>query len=457
MRLPGTRYQEHGWEQVRKLLGHCSLLALNGEGVPALLGHGDKGEGGPAPAALLERYTEAVATALGRSAGSSRAEAPGNHYGESVAELALSLLYELRAQPSYWDGFLAAVASEHARNGAFWTGAGADGILRKKINDMYAGLRDKVDADNCQVALGKPCSPNKIYTYRMLDTAYGDIAALFANWQVHEDQVAAILGRAPGGLPIEARQMKSIAGCKAEWVIRWSETLDRFAGSPGPLHTKSKRFASLKNQPDKIAAMLAEIGDYEELSANLDHAEGWAGDAGEAALWLEDYWRVLGESEAAAPEGTDDRLLAAPDDEFAGPETDGPVPPDAAPLPDEPLALPTPALTPALTPGQRAHEQALALSLSLPPRFIELAAASQDASSWTLRMLKDDTLPVRLAVYQKMLGGADDSYPDEWRDPATGELPTLQQLAALDGVSMPTLRKRRNEAIARLSACTPGL
>ena len=25
MRLPGTRYQEHGWEQVRKLLGQCSL------------------------------------------------------------------------------------------------------------------------------------------------------------------------------------------------------------------------------------------------------------------------------------------------------------------------------------------------------------------------------------------------------------------------------------------------
>ena len=28
MRLPGTRYQEHGWEQVRKLLGLCSLQAF---------------------------------------------------------------------------------------------------------------------------------------------------------------------------------------------------------------------------------------------------------------------------------------------------------------------------------------------------------------------------------------------------------------------------------------------
>ena len=28
MRLPGTRYQEPGWEEVRKLLGQCSLAAL---------------------------------------------------------------------------------------------------------------------------------------------------------------------------------------------------------------------------------------------------------------------------------------------------------------------------------------------------------------------------------------------------------------------------------------------
>jgi hypothetical protein len=443
MRLPGTRYQEHGWEQVRKLLGLCSLLVLNEDGVASLLGRDDDPD---APAALLERYTAGVASALHRGAGSARAEAPGNHYGESVAELALSLLYELQAQPSYWDGFLAAVDGEYARNGAFWTGPGADAIVRKKVNDMYAGLRDKVDADNYQVTLGKACSPNKIYTYRMLDTAYGEIAALFSNWQAHEEQVAAILGRAPGGMPIEARQMKSIAGCRAEWVIRWSETLDRYAGAPGPLHTKSKRFASLKNQPEKIAAMLAEIGDYEELSANLDHADDWAGDAGEAALWLEDYWRVLGESEAAAPapDHGPDRILAAPNDEFADALAE-----DAGAQDDE-EAGGGPALV--STPEQRARDQALALSLSLPPRFVEQAAASQDGGSAMLRLLKSDTLAVRLAVYHKMLGADDDSYPDQWRDPATGELPTLQQLAALDGISMPTLRKRRNDAIARLLA-----
>ncbi|HEV7814832.1 MAG TPA: hypothetical protein VGP06_06985 [Janthinobacterium sp.] len=399
-------------------------------------------------APLLDWYTDAAAAVLWRSAGTARADAAGNSYGESVLELALSLLYELQAQPSYWDGFLAAVAGEHARSGEFWAGAGADAILRKKINDMFVGLRDKVDADNYQVTLGQACSPNKMYTYRMLDTAYGEIAALFAGWREHEEQVAAILGRAPGGLPIEARQMKAIAGCKAEWVIRWSETLERFSGSPGPLHTRSKRFASLKNSPEKIAAMMAEIGDYEELSSNLDRADDWSGDAGEAALWLEDYWRVLGESEAAQDDGGTDRILApAPElDEFeafeaveAGLET-GAADADAQRAAD------------GATPHQAARDEALAAGLSLPPRFIELATAAQDGASWTLRMLKDDTLAIRLAVYHKMLGSADDSYPDAWCDPATSALPTLQQLAALDGISMPTLRKRRNDAIARLQS-----
>jgi hypothetical protein len=61
-------------------------------------------------------------------------------------------------------------------------------------------------------------------------------------------------------------------------------------------------------------------------------------------------------------------------------------------------------------------------------------------------------MPVRLAVYLKLLGPADDSYPDEWLDPATGELPTMQQLAGFERVSLPTLRKRRDAAIERLMA-----
>lgn len=437
MRLPGTRYQEHGWEHVRKLLGQCSLQIFRHCDTKRLCADGGAAE-------ALDWYVDALAGALLGASRGARADAPGNNYGESVFELALGLGYELQAQPGYWDAFLTALAKQRddggSGSGAFGQGAGADAILRKKVNDMFVGLRDKVDADNYQVALGRPCSPNKMYTYRMLDTAYHALAALFADWRQHEAQVGAILGRTLGGIPIEARQMKSIAACKPEWLIRWSETLERFGGAPGPLHTRSKRFASLKNNPATIAAMLAEIGDYEELSANLDRADDWRGDAGEAGLWLEDYWRVMNEADEAS--GADERILAEPETE-AEPGADY-APGEQGGEAGAPVAEPGPPLAP--EPG----DEAAASAVSLPPRYIELARAAQDGASWALRVLKDDTLAIRLAVYQKILGAEDDSYPDAWCDPATGALPTLPQLAALDGISMPTLRKRRNEAIARL-------
>ncbi|TFW16528.1 hypothetical protein [Duganella callida] len=438
MRLPGTRYQEHGWEQVRKLLGACSLQAFRQLEMLHLLDPARHG-------AMLDAYTDAAAAALHASARTARGQAEGNSYGESVYELSLSLLYELQAQPAFWSAFAAAMAAEHARNGEFWRDAAAEGVVRKKVNDMYATLRDKVDADNYIVATGRDCSPNRIYTYRMLDTAYREIAVLFAGWEQHAAQVGAILGRPLAGLPIEVRQMKSILGCKAEWVIRWSETLEQFGGSPGPLHTRSKRFASLKNSPGKIAALMTEIGDYEELSANMDSAEDRHSDAGEAALWLECYWRVLGESERGEEQGgqREDCILAAPE-----PESEVAAAGDGDDDGDTPVAQAEAAPPPELL----ALEQERSGALSLPLRYMELARAAQEAGSWTLRVLHAESLPIRLAVYQKLLGPADDSYPDAWLDPATGELPTLQQLAALDRISMPTLRKRRNEAIARLHA-----
>jgi hypothetical protein len=194
--------------------------------------------------------------------------------------------------------------------------------------------------------------------------------------------------------------------------------------------------------------MLTEIGDYEELSSNMDRADDWQGDAGEAALWLEDYWRVTGESGQRETQGgvfDDDRLLAAPaPDGFEAEE-----PGDAAgPLPEEDDGPPIPEI------AAMVAEQELAGALSLPPRYMELARAAQQAGSWMLRVLRDESLPIRLAVYHKLLGAADDTYPDAWLDPATGELPTLQQLAALDRISMPTLRKRRNEAIDKLHAAS---
>ncbi|WP_137175924.1 hypothetical protein [Massilia sp. HP4] len=420
MRLPGTRYQEHGWEQVRKLLGQCSLQACARLG-PATLLDADIEQS-------LGAYVEAVGQALHASA--ARGRAPGNSYGDTSGELALTLVYELQARPADWAALCAAVAAEHARVGPFWEEANGEALLRKKFNDLYAVLRDKVDSDNYQAACGRPCSPNRMYACRMLDTAYHEVARLFEGWREHAAQVGAILGREVVAMPIEVRQLRTIGDCKPEWIMRWSESQERHAGSPGPLHTKSKRFASLKNSPDKIGAILREIGEYELLSANRDH--DWLHDAGEATAWLDDYWRVLGESEQGATPGPD-LILEAREDALDVMESEAapdPAPPDA---------------------HDAARLALVAQQVSLPPNYLLLATLGEDRASWAARRMAQESLPVRLAVYLKLLGPFDDSYPAEWLDPVSGELPTMQQLAGLDGISLPTLRKRRDAAIARLN------
>jgi hypothetical protein len=177
--------------------------------------------------------------------------------------------------------------------------------------------------------------------------------------------------------------------------------------------------------------MLREIGEYEQLSANGDR--DWLQDLDDATVWVEDYWRVLQESEAAATPGPD-RILEASQDELdvAAPE------PEPAPTPDGVPSDP--------------RLDALAVSVSLPPGYLREARAAVADNGKVARLLAADGLVVWLAVYAKLLGPDDDVYPDAWRDPATGALPTMQQLAALAEVSLPTLRKRRDAAIARLGA-----
>ncbi|MFC5458819.1 hypothetical protein [Massilia niabensis] len=407
---------------MRKLLGAASLAAFARCDPLDLLD--------PVPGDMsLALYVDVLTEALHAMRSSPRAQAAGNSYGDSNAELAWLLACELAARPADWEAFRNAIASEHARAPAFWRQPGGEALLRKKVNDMFAVLRDKVDADNYQAACGRPCSPNRIYAYRMLDTAYGEIARLFSGWREHGAQVGAILGRpVEASVPIEVRQLQSIAACRPEWIMRWSETLERFTGSAGPLHTRSKRFDSLKNNPVKIGEMLAEIGEYEALSGNRDG--DWLHDQESAGAWLEDYWRVLGESEQGSAPGPD-LILEAGEEEL---DAFSPAQPDEAPSEDEPLD------------AARAH------SVSLPPGFVRMARAAEDAGSWSARLLAGESLPVRLAVYLKLMGSMDDSYPDAWRDPATGALPTMAQLAALDDVSLPTLRKRRDAAIASLYA-----
>ncbi len=475
MRLPGTRYQEHGWERVRKLLGACSLLVL--QQIPP-----ERLRDAAALESSLSLYTDGMAMALDQVAKTGRAVASGNSYGDSVVELAQMLVCELRALPGYWAGLIKALGPEHTVAAS----GNSDIMLRKRINDMFATLRDKVDADNYQVAQGRPCSPNKIYTYRMLDTARGEIARIFTAWQAHQPQIAAILGRSIDAMPSNMQRITANQTCRAEWIINWSASLEQFGAGPGPMHTKSKRFSSLKNNPQKIQLLLNEIVEYEALSANFDTASDWRHDAGQADDWLQDYWRVVQESEQAeaaadgceAPDLLDVLLQADAALEEDEQDTDA-LPADerayaAAPDLLENLAAHTAfaddegdgdgvdaqalltllhnagIFSDAVAPAVIADDACLESALSLPLGYIASARAAEDQGSVMVQILNDYSLAIRLALYWKELGAWDESYPDAWLDPATGELPTMKQLAGLDRISLPTLRKRRDDAIARL-------
>jgi len=441
MRLPGTRYQEHGWELVRKLLGQCSLQAC----APAFVARVAAAPAGDIDVAAdcMDDYIGRTATALRASRRQPRAAADGNSYGETVLELALGLLFELQARPGDWHAFMAAVAAEAARLGPFWQQAGGEANLRKKFNDMYAVLRDKVDADSYAAACGRPCSANRMYAYRMLDTAYADIARLFDSAALLPEQVGAILGRpvSAAAVPIEVRQMKSIGACQPAWVLAWSASREAFTGAAGPLHTRSKRFAGLKNNPGAIGEMLREIGDYEELSANRSIDGDWQQDAIDANAWLDDLARVF--AEPVADDDAADRVLAPPDDAEADANADANADADDDAVQRAADRAETPPLA-------SAAEQLAAAQVSLPPSYLPMARLAEDSASWAARAMASASLPVRLAVYLKLMGARDDCFPAEWLDPATGELPNMQQLAALDGVSLPTLRKRRDRAIDAL-------
>ncbi len=532
MRLPGTRYQEPGWERVRKLLGSASLAVLQAANWQQLLQETEP-----------HWYVEAMAVALQQLAASSRAQAAGNSYGESALELAQALVCELRLLPSFWHAFrqtLPAVpVSIPAEAGTTASATTASATfsapfataLRKKINDLYASLRDRVDADYYQIATGRACSANKIYTWRMLDTAWHEIERLLLDWRNHLPQLSLILGREVLVQPIESRRVRSALDCDPWWIIRWSESREQFGQGPGPLHTRSKRFSSLKNNPATIARMLADIAEYEALSQNgLDQ---WQSNDEQFGDWLEDYTRVMQESlcaEAMAPDAAelDDQaqtnqadhawspdvttVADVPDldhalqhgigfdeleaDEsaqnlFDGQQYDNAVTqnPDflqfdgLSALEETDFAADTggvdaeqtqiinalqaegllgaPQEIAALScPGPQTDMAALVPhtaetdELGLPPGYMQMAAAAEDRESLMFRALQHESLAVRLALYSKQLGAWDDSYPDAWLDPVSGELPTMKQLAALDGISLPTLRKRRDLALQRLQAAS---
>ena len=75
------------------------------------------------------------------------------------------------------------------------------------------------------------------------------VAAGRAEWPAARGAAAEVVGDM--GDAVEAALEKaglSIGDCRSEWILAWSASRERFTGAPGPLHTRSKRFASLKGQ-----------------------------------------------------------------------------------------------------------------------------------------------------------------------------------------------------------------
>ncbi len=190
-------------------------------------------------------YVELLAESLHAASRSARAQAAGNSYGDSVVELALLLVYELAARPGDFDAFRTALPPAACTR----RGAAAQEGQRHVRPPARQGRRRQLPGRLRTSLQPEPhlCLPHARYRVWRDQRACSPAGANTAPRSAPSSGVPL-----DSALPIEVRQLASIAGCRPEWILRWSETLERFTGSPGPLHTRSKRFDSLKGNADKI-------------------------------------------------------------------------------------------------------------------------------------------------------------------------------------------------------------
>jgi hypothetical protein len=122
MRLPGTRYQEPGWEQVRKLLGQCSLACFALRWAPA--------RSGP-PGRAAGPVRRPLAGAARRRSRSARAQAPATAMATACSNWPCCLAYELQARPADWS----ALRRRRRRTRAlrpFWRQPGGDACCARR-------------------------------------------------------------------------------------------------------------------------------------------------------------------------------------------------------------------------------------------------------------------------------------------------------------------------------------
>jgi hypothetical protein len=467
MILPGACYQEPGWERVKDLLVRACVhvVALPDATIvdPAI-----------EPEVACTEFIERGCHALHLCAAGGRGNHPGNVLGDTVLSLAYALLVECQV--------FAPIFVAHRNKliqAAQCRATGQRSVQPSTVlGNLFADLRDAVDARGIQAATGQPWSPNRLWIYRKVDESWRELARMFANTSssTTREQVAWILNRTltEGCTPIEARRLRTPRDCHPQWLIRWSELTN------GWLHN-TKRADGWKARPEKLLEVLHALADGADM-ANAGN-KGATAAAIQDGGWLDDYAKVMDASIAAEPDGTDDDELALPEpgrpltyggvtvDPFDEPEDDL-LPSDDVDDPDG-LCNETEgdssqqdpdiddALRRAFSRSIKAASEgedslALELRLGLPPGYVKQAMAADDPSSVALLFGPSISLWVRMELFKQFLGPSDDSFAPVWCLPETCSLPTQRQLSGLEGVSPPTFRNRVGQARDLLLASNLG-
>lgn len=463
MKIPGTRYLDYSWRDVKKLLVDTSLNVIKES---QLLDQFFTKERDPYSA---EIFADELSPVLFRKKPEYERLRRGDQEW-TTCEGAYYLALEIKAyQVFFGRRFLKRLRENKTKNDA----SPADGYgLPSLLSEFFSELRYRVDAQGYMVATGRNISASELETYAHLDEWSRDVLQILQNPVNNHAQAEFILGHEifKGAQPIEGR-LSSPYQIKPEWLIRWSESHHNFKRdengklSIGPLHTKKKigrikkvqeiRLGDLSHWPIELVRfydlvdMLRDSADeYKKIL--LPNADAIREMLTDLACWdtstvryipdiqidedTQSLFDNLGELGSDVAESGVDRITPSPwaDDED-----------DSAPSPledvsgwgaDLPTELPV-----------TEHK-----TISLSDRWTE-ASGLDTATEMLEDCLQDHAIEVRIAVHSKLIDDAD-PYPDDWLDPemlskGVRAFPSTKSLAACLGVSIPTLEKRRDAAI----------
>ena len=458
MKLPGAKYQDAGWEHVKKMLGDASLVVWRMAEFEAIADATRNEE-------LFRLYVDCLLSELMARIHRGEGARAGNYHGEGVADLAVDLvLFVNHSRPQALDRRLEIIRKRAQKDGAYWLKKPGD--LRKILQDMYAEERYFADVDPFVAATGTRITANGIARYAAIDGLYTQVSRIFGQWETQKDKVEAILDRViPDGVaPLEIRRIGRYNDCKGQWILNWDREQGRWkpSRSPGPIH-QGKSFQGLRFKPARIDEILAELQDFEEIATPITGGD----DADERfGSLLQRIGRNVDEgdttpevapaqdAEAQGPdEGDEAADPAGADDPMTGWEAgldDGLIPEDGsdtgadASAEKDHLAAPESGQPDSVSasPGKEDHEE---------DDEEDAEEAADPRMEATMLCLKRHEEPLQIAIWQEFL--PDTGLPDKYLDPKTGLPPTQAELARRLGVSPPTWRKRVSRAVDQFLVC----